>query len=345
MKYFILCLTLVLQSTLAIAQDPAPAPPAPAPPVAPPAPEDIQQVQMHVWISETSEQGIRELGVNLSYNRISTNQSDSLQQVESSVFDPFKSSFQVTMPAPDQSLFLPPLRPDLSGAPGIQTQGGVGLNFTLHEANHGTYDGIFRAIDLSTDVDLMSKPELLVISSRKATIHAGGEVPFQTVKYAKGNAQIGVEFKPVGVQMEITPTVRTDDLIELDITTLNVTDISRVDQIRGLDLPIIASRSQTGLVSVPNGQAMVIGGLSSQVNRTSERRVPIIGKVPIVGTLFRSRNIESQNSTLLIFVAPTVVDLRNLTSKSTNAMEFWKEGSWRSESNVASEIELLKDDF
>ena len=352
MKHSLLFLLLTSFSATVVAQDPAAAPAAPAPapvaaPVAPPGPTPLQQLQMHVWISETSEQGVRELGNNLSYNRIQSNNSDSLQQVDSNVFDPNDQSYTVTMPAPNQSLFLPPLRPDSSGglSNGVQTQGGVGLNYSLLESNHGTYDGIFRAIDLSTDVDLMSKPELLVISGQPATIHAGGEVPFQTVKYDKGVAQIGVSFKPVGVEMSITPTVRPDNLVELTIAKLDVTDISRVDQIRGLDLPIISKRSQTGAVIVPNGQALVIGGLTSQVRRTSERRVPVLGKVPVLGVLFRTRQTEAQNSTLLIFVAPTVVDLRNLSAESTNAMEFWKEGSWRSESEISNEIELLKENY
>ena len=341
MKRFLLYLFISLLSNVALAQVAKAASTPPPPPLV-----DLLQVQMHVWISETSEQGIRELGSNLSYNRFEDNTSDSLQAANSVVFNPNDPSYQVTMPAPNQSLHQPPLRPDDSeNMNGLQTQGGAGLNFTLIETNHGTYDGIFRAIDLSTDVDLMSKPELLVINGMQASIHAGGEVPFQTVKYAKGVQQFGVEFKPVGVQMDITPTIRTDGLIELNISKLDVTDISRVDQIRGLDLPIISKRSQTGIVVVPNGQSLVIGGLSSQINRTSERRVPIIGKVPVVGTLFRSRTTESENSTLLIFVSPTIVDLRHLNAESTNAMEFWKEGSWRSKSKVIDEIDLLKENF
>jgi Flp pilus assembly secretin CpaC len=325
----------------------APAPAPPAAPAGPPPLADIQQVQMHVWISETSEQGVREIGNNIGYNRLGDNNSDSLQQVNTSVFDPQDQSFTVTMPVPDQDRFLPPLRPDQLGnfSNGLQTQGGMGLNYSLLEANHGTYDGIFRAIDLSTDVDLMSKPELLVISGQQAIIHAGGEVPFQTVKYTKGNPQIGVEFRPVGVEMTITPVVREDNLIELAISKLDVTDISRVDQIRGLDLPIISKRSQTGTILIPNGQSFVIGGLTEQLNRTSERRVPVIGKVPVLGTLFRSRKIETQNSTLLIFVSPTVVDLRNLSAQSTTAMEFWTEGNWRSEENIVEEIDLLKENY
>jgi type II secretory pathway component GspD/PulD (secretin) len=330
------------------AQDPAPAAtPPPPPPAAPAGPVAIQQVQMHVWISETSEQGLVDIGTNLEYSRIPENRGNAIQQINSNVFDPINPQFSVTLPAPDQSLFLPPLRPDQDSnlGNGIQTQSGAGLNFSLVETDYGNYDGVFRAVDQSTDVDLISKPELLVISGQSAEIHAGGEVPFQTVKFDKGNPKLDVEFKKVGVEMTILPTVRPDNLVELNITNLNVKDIVRVDKIRGLDLPVIAERSQKGNVLVPNGQALVIGGLSSQVTRSSERRVPIIGKVPILGFLFRGRASEFGMANLMIFVAPTVVDLRNMTAEATSAMQFWQEGSWKNEQVIADEIAAMETEF
>lgn len=336
-------IALLVASFAASAQDPPPAEPAPAPA----GTTDIKQVQMHVWISETSELGLTDLGNNLGYTRIAENTGNALQQVNSNVLDPLNPAFSVTLPAPDQSKFLPPLRPDLNGdlSNGIQTQAGAGLNYTLFEANHGVYEGIFRAIEQTTDVDLISKPELLVKNATPATIHAGGEVPFQTIKFDKGNPKLDVEFKKIGVEMTLTPTIREDDLIVLDIENLKVTDIARVDKIRGLDLPVIAERSQKGVVIVPSGQAIVIGGLTSQVSRTSERRVPLLGKIPIVGTLFRGRSQEFDIASLLIFVHPTVVDLRAMSAEATNALQFWQEGSWKHEQVIADEIALMDVEF
>ena len=353
MKSGLLTLSLCAIATFAIAQDPPPAetPPPPPPPAeaAPAGPVPIRQVQLHVWISETSEQGLIEIGNNLNYTRISENTGDSLQQVSSNVFDPNDSTFSVTLPAPDQTKFLPPLRPDLNGNldNGVQSQSGAGLNYTLIETNHGTYEGVFRAIEQSNDVDLISKPELLVIDGRPATIHAGGEVPFQSIKFdPKGNPQLSVEFKKIGVEMRLTPIVRDPvDLVELNIESLKVTDIARVDKVRGLDLPVIAERSQKGHVLLPSNQTVVIGGLSSQVSRTSERRVPVLGKIPVFGTLFRGRSSEFDVATLLILVQPTVVDLRAMTAEASGAMQFWQDGSWDNEQAIADEIALMDVEF
>lgn len=349
-------LGLLLSSAAVFAQDPPPAetpPPAEAAPppaeAGPPGLVSIRQVQLHVWISETTEQGLVDIGNNLTYSRISENTGDSIQQISTNVFDSRDPAFTVTLPAPDQTKFLPPLRPDQSGnlENGVQSQAGAGLNYSLIETNHGTYDGVFRAIEQSNDVDLMSKPELLVIDGKQALIHAGGEVPFQTITFdPKGTPQLKVEFKPIGVEMELIPTVQdADGLVLLNITKLNVKDIARVDKVRGLDLPVIADRSQTGQVLLPSDQAIVIGGLSSQVSRFSERRVPLLGKIPVVGTLFRGRSTDFNVATLLIFVHPTVVDLRAMSAEANNALQFWQDGSWSNEALIADEIALMDVEF
>jgi len=309
-----------------------------------PDPVPFRQVQMHVWISETNEQGLRDIGTNLTYTRFADNSGDKVQQIVTNVFDPLNPRFSVTLPAPSQTNFSGPLRPDLnSDVGGIQTQAGAGLTFSLIESNHGQIDGTIRAIEQNNDVDLISKPELLVIDGMIAEIKAGGKVPYQDLQYDnKGVPRLNVAFKDVGVSMKIRPTIRDDNLIRLEIVQLEVTDVSRVDNIRGVDLPVFAKRSQTGIVLVPEGQAMVIGGLSSQVTRRTERRVPILGRIPIVGILFRGRQSEIQKTHLMIFVSPTIVDLREMTPSAANALDFWRNGSWNNEEAIADEMRLMR---
>jgi len=336
-----LWLPAILGASFAFGQDPAPKP-------APPALRDLRQVQMHVWISETTEQGMRDIGTNLNYTRFSNNKGDSVQQVTTSVFDPNNPLFNVTLPAPDQTNFDAPLRPDLSGnlGDGLQTQGGAGLNFTLFHDDHGRIDGLFRGIDENSDLDLISKPELLVINGQSATIHAGGQVPYQDISYdGKGNPRLNVKFEDIGVKMAVTPTILEKNMIQLALTELRVTDITRVDNIRGVDLPVFATRSQTGVVLVPNGQALVIGGLSSTVTRRSERRVPLLGKIPILGIPFRGRQSDVRNTHLMIFVAPTVVDLRKMTPTAANALRFWQQGSWNNEETIANELKSMENEL
>jgi general secretion pathway protein D len=325
---------------VAVAQDPAP--PAPPAPLAP-----IKQVQIKAWISETSEQGLRDIGANLTYTRIvrGVEQSGSLQQVNTRMFDPVNPNYRVTLPVPEQTVFPAPMRPDLAGTPsdGLQTQGGAGLAFSIIETDTGTIEGVFRGIERTADVDLISKPELLVIDNMTAEIQAGGKIPYQDVKYdIQGVPRLDVQFRDIGVNMTLVPTILTDNRVQLHIQKLDVTDITRIDNIRGVDLPVFSTRSQTGKVVVPDGQTFVIGGLSSRVVRQGERRVPLIGALPLIGLPFRSRTSEADNTHLLVFVSPTIVDLRELTPSAQNAMDFWRDRRWENTQRIESEMEGME---
>ena len=333
------CVLVLAFARHADGQDETPQAPAPAE-----APKTaFRQVQMHVWISETTEQGLRNLGANLNYTRFvrgRQNPTDALQQITTNVFDTVDSQFAVTLPRPDQSLFDAPLRP------GPQTQSGAGLTFSIIDDDHGTIDGVFRSIEETGDADLISKPELLVIEGMTASINAGGEVPFQGIQFDnKGVGVPNVVWTKVGVNVTVVPTIRPDNLIQLNLQELEVTERVRFDRSRGIDLPVISVRSQTGIVLVPNGQTLVIGGLSSRVVRKSERRVPILGRIPLLGIPFRSRRSDVSNTHLLIFVAPTIVDLRKMTPAATNALRFWQESGWNHVERIEQEVRSLEDEL
>lgn len=313
------------------------------------AKRSIKQVQIQVWISETSERGLRDLGTNLNYTRVvrGVDQSGSVERISANVFDPTNPQFAVTLPAPDDNPFPDNLRPDLSDEfGGVQTQSGAGLTFSIIDAGRGTLEGVFRGIDQTADVDLISKPEILVIDNEEAEIRAGGKVPFQGVKYDnKGMPQLDVVWEDIGVNMKLKPTILSDDLLQLNITKLNVTDIADIVSLRGLDLPVFSQRSQEGVVLVPNGQTLVIGGLSSRVVRRSELRVPVVGKLPIIGMLFRARRSEVETRHLLIFVSPTIVDLRDLKPKADSALNFWREEQWSHMDEIKEEIEAMEEEL
>jgi general secretion pathway protein D len=294
--------------------------------------------------------------VNLNFTRFvrGVEQSGSVQEVRTDVFSPINDFDRVTLPVPNQSLFnadgtTPPLRPDESGtlADGLQTRNGFGLTASVIDPGYGTVDSVFRAIERKNDVDLMSKPEVLVVNGGTATIKAGGQVPYQDVQFPKGAPELSVQWKDIGVSMQIIPTILPNDFIQLQIQQLEVTDIARFENSRGVDLPVISKRSQTGFVHVPSGQTLVIGGLSSRVTRETERRVPIVGKLPLLGFPFRGRQSEADITHLLIFVSPTIVDLRNLTNDAQNALQFWQQHGeeWKNTDRIKEEIAVMQDEL
>jgi type II secretory pathway component GspD/PulD (secretin) len=340
-----------------------PPPPVPEGQPAPKPLTPINQVQIQVWISETNEIGLRDIGANLQYTRVVRGKptAGSVEQIQTRTFNPLNPAFNVTLPAPDTSLFprqssstlpiehLPkPLRPDADNNPAnsIQTQSGAGMVMSIIQSGYGTIDGIFRGVEQKSDGDLISKPELLVIDNGIAEIHMGEQTPYQSVAYnVLGAGNLAVTWQDVGVNLKLQPLILSDDSIQINITQLAVSERIINRDIRGVDLPVFATRSQTGVVLVPNGQTLVIGGLSSRNVQQTERRVPIIGSIPILGIPFRGRNTKSTNSHLLIFVSPTVVNLRNVSEEAKSALNFWQDRRWENSERISKEIQVMQDEL
>ncbi|HOK08814.1 MAG TPA: type II and III secretion system protein [Candidatus Hydrogenedens sp.] len=349
-------------------QPPPPPPPAeqqPPPPPTPPPPVDIRQVQVQVWISETNENGLRKLGTNLNFVRFYREEEHEhlkIPQITTNTTDVSQDFSSVTLPAPSPNPKQPPFNvpyknPDFEKPPlrndpdtataGIQTPQGGGLTFSILTWDYGTLDGVFRALETKSDVDLISKPEILVMNGTPATIKAGGQVPYQSVTKGASVPNLSVAWKDIGVNLELIPTILPNNMVQLEIKQLDVTDITRIDRLRGIDLPVFSKRSQTGFVMVPNGQTLVIGGLSSRNIRKSENRVPGIGKVPLLGIPFRSRRSQADITHLLIFVQPTVVDLRSMSEEGSSALRFWEKrgDKWENKERIEEEIKAMQDDL
>ncbi|MCX8064946.1 MAG: type II and III secretion system protein [Candidatus Hydrogenedentes bacterium] len=349
------------------AQDqPPPAPQAQPSPPAPPPLEDIKQVQVQVWISETNENGLRKLGANLNFVRFyreKENEDIKIPQITTNTTDSQGDFSTVTLPSPspnppkppyivpynNPNFSNPPLRPDLNpSVPGIQSYQGGGLTFSILTWDYGTLDGVFRALESKSEVDLISKPEILVINRTSAVIKAGGQIPYQSVVRTASIPNLTVAWRDIGVNLELIPTILPNNMVQLEIKQLDVTDITRIDRLRGIDLPVFSKRSQTGFVLVPNGQTLVIGGLSSRNIRNSESRVPGIGKLPLLGIPFRSRRAQADITHLLIFVQPTVVDLRAMSEESSSAIRFWQRrggDKWENADRIESEIKAMQEEL
>jgi len=326
------------------------APPAETPPGPPPL-ADVRQVQVKVWISETNEKGLRDLGANMTFNRFvrGVEQTGSVQSVNLSTMNPWERFSTVSMPHPSTELFGAPMRPDQNSVAtdGIQAYQGAGLEFSIIDTGNGTIDGLFQTLEQNMELDLISKPELMVANTLPAIIKAGGQVPFQDVSYSGTTPTLKVAWRDIGVNLNLTPTIMPNNYVKLDITQLEVSDTSRIDNIRGVDLPVFSSRSQTGTVFVPDGTTLVVGGLSSRVVRQSERRIPILGKLPLIGIPFRSRKSDAEVTSLLIFVSPTVVDMRAPTPQAKSALSFWRErgSEWANKDRIEREVDAMQSGY
>lgn len=166
-----------------------------------------------------------------------------------------------------------------------------------------------NALQTKNKAKLINRPATVVRNAQEAMIHVGDTVYFETLAgfTDSGVPIIAAQRIDTGVTLQVRPLISRDGTITLEITT-NVTEEPKFRQARsGAELPQFRESKSSTVVQVKDGETLVIGGLMQTVNRVNESAVPVLSKLPLVGNLFRNRNVSPKQTELLIMVTPTVL--------------------------------------
>ena len=163
-----------------------------------------------------------------------------------------------------------------------------------------------RLLETEGKAQLLSNPRVISKSGAVANFVVGGEIPFPVV-----NVQgVGVEFKKFGVILNILPTLipgRKDTInAQLQLEVSNP-DFSKPLVIQNVAVPSLVPRQAQTEVELKNGETLVIGGLKRSERSRTRRRVPILGRIPLLGFLFTSSVVIEQQSSLFLFVTFEIV--------------------------------------
>ncbi|PIB24039.1 general secretion pathway protein [Amylibacter kogurei] len=181
-------------------------------------------------------------------------------------------------------------------------QGMLGLDFSVGGATMGL---LLEALETKGMVRTLAEPNLTTISGKEANFLAGGEFP---IPVSDGEGGYSISYRPFGVQMEFTPTVLRDSLINLVINT-SVSNVDSTNSITtgGISVPAFSERRAETVVELKDGQSIAIAGLLQDNFNDVASQVPWIGDVPILGSLFRSADYARSQSELVIIVTPHLV--------------------------------------
>jgi Flp pilus assembly secretin CpaC len=148
---------------------------------------------------------------------------------------------------------------------------------------------------------VLAEPQLSARNGSKASFLAGGEFPY-SVSSANGTT---VMFKPYGIKLEITPRADRNGLVRATIES----EVSNIDtSIATSAGPALSMRKTSTEFNVRSGETLVLSGLVSRKTSTTIDKVPGLGDIPILGALFRSTRFQNDETELVVFVTPTVVD-------------------------------------
>jgi len=166
-----------------------------------------------------------------------------------------------------------------------------------------TIRALLDAMVTDKKVRVITAPRLAVLDGNEAQINLGEEVPIPSID---ASGRLTFTFRPIGVILKILPKVNRDGLI----TTKVEPEVSAVTEFLNTasgPVPRVSTRKATTIVTVRNGDSIVLGGLISAAERRTVIKVPILGDIPILGALFRTSTIDRQESEVIFVVTPQIV--------------------------------------
>ncbi len=197
----------------------------------------------------------------------------------------------------------------------IAAAGAISTGMALGLANineSGTsFAMLLKALNSDSDSNIISTPSVITLDNEEAEIRVAQEVPFRTGEFTNTGGSAGlvnpfttIERKDVGIVLKITPQINEGDMVMLKIDQ-EASDIAA--SVVGASDLITNKRSIHTTVLVKDGGIVVLGGLTQNTLTETEQSVPILGSIPIVGALFRSRTTDNNKNNLMIFIRPKIL--------------------------------------
>lgn len=166
---------------------------------------------------------------------------------------------------------------------------------------------IINAVKRDTSSNILQTPSIMTLNNKEATILVGQEVPITTGEVLGNNNDNPfrtIQRQNVGVQLEVRPQINAGGAVTLSLRQ-EVSSVSRSTTATG-EL-ILDKREIETTVLADDGDIIVLGGLLDQNETLSDEKIPILGDIPVLGNLFRSRGRQRGKRNLVIFIRPQIV--------------------------------------
>jgi pilus assembly protein CpaC len=204
--------------------------------------------------------------------------------------------------------FSPPTFPQIGGT-GTQAliQDVLNLFYFNTDLNLGA---TLKALQDKGILQMLAEPNLTTVEGQPAKFLAGGEFPYPVIQGSNGGfTSVTIQFRPYGVKLEFTPFVNPDGTIRLRVSPeVSALDYTNAVKISGYTIPALSTRKADTEIELQNGQSFAISGLLDHRITDDFSKIPGIGDIPVLGQLFRSRNLSHSVNELIVIVTPTIVE-------------------------------------
>ncbi|MGF1632838.1 MAG: type II and III secretion system protein family protein [Phycisphaerae bacterium] len=264
------------------------------------------QVMLQVTFAEVSRSATKQLGVNFGYSDGDSIGGSNIGQVSPLNFFTNDDDVITGLGIPDPSAAV--------------------TLFGLGQVGNTTIAGFLSALRENNLLRVLAEPNLIAMSGEEASFLAGGDFPVPVVQEGStGSAAVTVEYREFGVKLNFTPVVLGDGKIRLKVSP-EVSDVDFTNAVRanGFLIPGRRTRRLTTTIELVEGQTFAVAGLLDNRVVASRDATPLLGDLPVLGTLFRSVRYQRQETELVVLVTPRLVSAMNPSERPTVPGEFWQ---------------------
>jgi len=253
------------------------------------------QVQLEVMFAEVSRTGARELGLNVLFGD---------RNLSVSMLQPAQGSTLFSNPSL-VGLVQPGTQSNLSGFVGGPVVGGITLGSYIQALDLTAVLGLLDDYKLGK---ILAQPTLISLSGQQSEFLAGGEVPIPVPQGGGGTTQITIQYKEYGVNLSFVPTVLANNIIDIRMyLEISEPDYSVATQVAGIAVPGFITRKGSSHVRLESGKTFAVAGLLSDNVNYARVGIPGLGRLPLVGTLFRQVRHVREETEVVIYVTPRLV--------------------------------------
>ncbi len=192
--------------------------------------------------------------------------------------------------------------------PSIPLEIGETVDFFLAIPSQN-FQAIIQAMEEQGVLTTLAKPNIAAVDGEEASFLAGGEFPVPIAQAGAGGMQtVTIQWKEFGIGLKFIPTVLDSEHINIKMSTeVSSLDFDNGVLLSGFQVPALISRKSETTIELEDGENFVIGGLISSEMAKSVTKIPFIGSIPILGSLFSSTHFINNESELLVMVSPDIV--------------------------------------
>ncbi len=175
----------------------------------------------------------------------------------------------------------------------------------------GNWAMLMTALSSNSKNDVLATPSIVTLDNMEATFNVGQEVPVltgsQTTVGSGNNIFNTVERKTVGIKLRVKPQINEGDSVLLQIEQ-EVSSVADSNSSANSSLGVtFNTRTVNNAVMVSNGETVVVGGLLDKTTDENNSKVPLLGDIPVLGNLFRSKSQSVKKRNLMLFLRPTII--------------------------------------